>query len=159
MVAEWGSMPDRTGAPHRTAIEDDLRFCERCGISFVWTIEEEKQAERIGLPASNLCPGCRALLPAPGRERGQVKWYNVRKRYGFIVRNGRPDLFVPAAAIRDRRMLHPGDLVEFSLGENAGGPVAEAVSVIAPAAQEAPPQRGRPSPTGAPSTNSSTKAS
>ena len=146
------------------ATEDEVRFCERCGISFVWTIEEQKQlaagqgADHKAAPAAPVhCPGCRRLLPAPGRERGQVKWYNVRKRYGFIVRNGQPDIFVSAAAIRGRRILHPGDLVEFSIGENSSGPAAEAVTVLSPAAQaeqSASPQAGS-----APAANSSTKSS
>jgi CspA family cold shock protein len=148
-------------------VEDEVRFCERCGISFVWTIEEQRQAQQAAQPAPPVfCPGCRLLLPAPGRERGQVKWYNVRKRYGFIVRNGRPDIFVSAAAIRGRRILHPGDLVEFSIGANAAGPTAEGVTVLAPAAQSAAPQAGaRPaasSPTPSPgplAANSSTKSS
>jgi CspA family cold shock protein len=153
--------------PNRVTLdpaEDEIRFCERCGISFVWTIEEQKQpaADQETVqgtaPAAPVhCTGCRRLLPAPGRERGQVKWYNARKRYGFIVRNGQPDIFVSAAAIRGRRMLHSGDLVEFGIGENSSGPVAEAVTVLAPATQlnqTTSPQAG-----GAPAANSSTKSS
>ena len=140
------------------AVEDEIRFCERCGISFVWTIEEQKQARQASPGnaqiAPVLCPGCRLLLPSAGRERGQVKWYNARKRYGFIVRNGQPDIFVSAAAIGGRRILHPGDLVEFSTGENANGPAAEAVTLVAPATPEATSQAGD-----ATAANSSTKPS
>jgi CspA family cold shock protein len=150
-------MPNRVTADRAHRAEDEVRFCERCGISFVWTIEEQKQTQRAAgsAPAAPvLCSGCRLLLPTPGRERGQVKWYNARKRYGFIVRNGQPDIFVAAAAIRGRRVLHSGDLVEFSVGENSSGPAAEAVTLLAPAAQAAPPQ-----PDGAPAARPSSKSS
>lgn len=59
-----------------------------------------------------------------------VKWYSMRKRYGFIVRQGQPDLFVPASSLRGVRVLSSGALVEFSLGANAEGPIAEQVDVL-----------------------------
>lgn len=119
--------------------QDDTRYCERCGISYIWTVEEQKQAaadEAGARPAPTLCPGCRALLPGPGRERGLVKWYNIRKRYGFLVRHGRPDLFVPAASLLGQKFLQTGDLVEFGVGRNNEGPIAQEVRVILPADNE-----------------------
>ncbi len=124
-----GSLPARGRAPR---LDDAIGYCGRCGISFFWSIEEQKRAQEQGqaVRAPALCPGCRALLPPDGRERGMVKWYNIRKRYGFVVRAAAPDIFVPAASLRGVRFLQTGDLVEFSIGRNAEGPIAEAVRLL-----------------------------
>lgn len=107
---------------------DEIRYCERCGISFLWSAEEQRRAAS-GQPPPEHCRGCQALLPQPGRERGQVKWYNIRKRYGFIVRAHHDDLHVSASALRGTRFLKTGDLVEFAVDANAEGPTAVAVAV------------------------------
>lgn len=111
--------------------QDEMLFCERCGISFLWTSEEQKQtaAGRSGL-APTLCAGCRHLLPGPQRERGLIKWYNLRKNYGFILRRNAPDLYVHGSALLQRQRLGPGDLVEFSVASTERGPAAQAVSVL-----------------------------
>lgn len=117
-------------------VQDLLRYCERCGISFLWTIEEQRAADRSnGTPTPpDHCPGCRELLPPPGRERGLVKWYNFRKRYGFIVRRDQPEIFAHGSEIDQGRGgssgLRPGDLVEFSVSASDRGPVATTIRVI-----------------------------
>lgn len=118
---------ERDGGRNR-AHEDEIRYCERCGISYLWCIEEQSADPEAVAP--DLCPGCRVLLAPPARARGLVKWYNIRKRYGFIVRLGEPDLFVPAAALHGPRFLQTGDLVEFSLGQNQAGPIAQEVTLL-----------------------------
>ncbi len=118
-------------ATGKRELEDEIRYCERCGISYLWTIEEQKLATHgASAAAPEFCPGCRVLLAPANRIRGMVKWYNIRKRYGFIVRQGEPELFVPAAALRGPRFLQTGDLVEFSLGENQEGPIAQDVTLL-----------------------------
>jgi cold shock CspA family protein len=111
-------------------LDDEIRYCERCGISYLWSIEEQRTRADAGAPAPEHCPGCRVLLPPPARTRGLVKWYNIRKRYGFIVRQGEPEIFVPAAALQGARFLQTGDLVEFSLGQNQEGPIAQDVILL-----------------------------
>jgi len=51
------------------------------------------------------------------RITGTVKWFNTSKGYGFIVREGGPDVFVHYSAIRGGgfRNLEEGDRVEFSI--------------------------------------------
>ena len=143
---DWMSNPKGTGrsqnAAGRREPEDEIRYCERCGISYLWTIEEQKAAtvlaeatpqavaQAAATPPPDLCPGCRVLLPPPARMRGMVKWYNIRKRYGFIVRQGEPEIFVPAAALHGTRFLQTGDLVEFALGVNQEGPIAQDVTLL-----------------------------
>lgn len=118
--------------PH-DPFQDQLCYCERCGISFLWSAEEQAEAHsQSGARGAPLhCPGCRALLPAEGRERGLVKWFNYRKRFGFIVRQHQPELFAHGTDVLDDTKLRPGDLVEFSVEASERGPVAKAIRVLA----------------------------
>lgn len=122
----------------RTPLQDQLCYCERCGISFLWSAEEQAAPPAAGSAASAaaaapplFCAGCRALLPGEGRERGLVKWFNYRKRFGFIVRQHQPEIFVHGADVMDNAKLRPGDLVEFGVEESERGPVARGVRVLA----------------------------
>lgn len=162
----------------RKTVQDETRYCEQCGISYIWTIEEQRfpvlghstqivpnaentssttedNTEDITVEGSvveddvdgsvsqmqaaiiekNLsepplyCPGCRHLLPASGRERGVVKWYNRRKGYGFIIRQSAPEIYVNRAALR-RGHLRPDEFVEFEVTENQQGPAATKVTLL-----------------------------
>ena len=64
------------------------------------------------------------------RERGTVKWFNDAKGYGFIEREGKPDVFVHFSAIQEQgfRTLTEGQLVEFEVEETPKGP--QAVRVV-----------------------------
>jgi CspA family cold shock protein len=115
----------------RTDLQDEILYCARCGISFLWTQEEQKMDGEVSPPGH--CPACRRLLPAAGRERGLVKWYDPRKQYGFLVRAGHPDIYVHRTAMLDARLLRPGDLVEFSVADTPRGPAAAAVAMVTPA--------------------------
>ncbi len=117
-----------------TATKDEIRYCERCGISYLWSREEKKSAPgESGLAPEkpHYCPGCRQLLPEAERERGIVKWFNHRKRYGFIVRTDESELFVHRSALKTRSRLRPDDLVEFAIREGERGLVAVNVMIIA----------------------------
>ena len=111
----------------KTDRHDETLYCARCGISFLWTIEEQKQPATIE-PLH--CPGCRKLMPATSRERGLVKWFDRCKHYGFIVRTGHPELYVHRSAVQSRRLPRPGDLVEFSVESSDRGPSAVAVTLV-----------------------------
>jgi cold shock protein len=112
--------------------QDEILFCERCGISFLWPIEEQSQATEAGgrQPAPHVCAACRHLLPGPDRERGLVKFFNGRKRFGFITRRTGPEIYVHGSALEGASRLTEGDLVEFSLAQTERGPAAEAVRVL-----------------------------
>jgi cold shock CspA family protein/catechol 2,3-dioxygenase-like lactoylglutathione lyase family enzyme len=73
--------------------------------------------------------------PPKGAENvatGTVKWFNNEKGYGFIAREGEPDVFVHFSAIEGTgyRSLEEGQRVEFDVGPGKKGPEAKAVRVV-----------------------------
>lgn len=67
-----------------------------------------------------------------GNEEGTVKWFNVKKGFGFIVRDGGDEIFVHFRAIRGRgrRVLRQGQLVRFDVVEAEKGLQANNVSIL-----------------------------
>lgn len=67
------------------------------------------------------------------RERGNVKWFNNVKGYGFIEREQGGDVFVHYSAISATgyRSLNEGQPVEFTVVDSPKGPQAQDVTVIA----------------------------
>ncbi|MCC5879210.1 MAG: cold-shock protein [Idiomarina sp.] len=63
---------------------------------------------------------------------GTVKWFNESKGFGFLEREGGPDVFVHFSAINSEgfRSLTEGQKVSFTVTEGQKGPQAENVSVI-----------------------------
>lgn len=108
---------------------DEMLVCERCGVTFLWTIEDSK-ADAEGRDNPARCMGCSSLLPIQGRERGLVKWYNSKRKYGFISRAEEPDIFAHRSRFEDVGRLQPGDLVEFSVEGTDRGPAAVNVRLL-----------------------------
>ncbi len=113
---------------------DLILTCQHCGIRFVVTAAQQRDTAdepRGGL----ICPACCVLAPAAGRERGLVKWYNMRKGYGFISRARGGELFVHRSALLPAlASLQPDDLVEFEVELSPKGVQARGVVVLATAA-------------------------
>ncbi|WP_166252186.1 cold-shock protein [Marinobacter salicampi] len=67
-----------------------------------------------------------------GDEEGTVKWFNVKKGFGFIVRESGDEIFVHFRAIRGRgrRVLRQGQLVRFNVVEADKGLQADNVSIL-----------------------------
>jgi CspA family cold shock protein len=63
------------------------------------------------------------------RITGTVKWFNSQKGFGFIAREGGPDVFVHYSAITGAgyRELHEGEQVEFTITTGPKGPQASEV--------------------------------
>tara|TARA_B100001123_G_scaffold326287_1_gene366956 strand:- start:228 stop:443 length:216 start_codon:yes stop_codon:yes gene_type:complete len=66
------------------------------------------------------------------RQNGIVKWFNVSKGFGFIVREDQEDVFVHYSSIRGEgyRMLDEGQKVEFEVVQGDKGPQASDVVVL-----------------------------
>lgn len=67
-----------------------------------------------------------------GRERGVVKWFNVKKGFGFITWDNGEDVFVHFRSIRGQghRSLSEGQRVKFQVVDGRKGQQAEDVSAI-----------------------------
>jgi CspA family cold shock protein len=63
---------------------------------------------------------------------GTVKWFNGSKGYGFITREGGPDVFVHFSAIQGEgfKNLEEGQKVEFTVEQGPKGPQASNVNMI-----------------------------
>ena len=57
------------------------------------------------------------------RVTGTVKWFNTSKGYGFIQRQGEPDIFVHYSAIQADgfKNLEEGQQVEFTIEKGPKG--------------------------------------
>jgi len=66
------------------------------------------------------------------REEGIVKWFNINKGYGFIIRDSGGEVFVHFRSIRGtgHRTLREGQKVKFSSVEGEKGLQAEDVSIL-----------------------------
>ncbi len=61
------------------------------------------------------------------KQTGTVKWFNEAKGFGFIQRDGGPDVFAHYTNIVGAgfRSLREGQAVSFTIGEGKKGPQAE----------------------------------
>ena len=64
--------------------------------------------------------------------KGQVKWFNEKKGYGFITGEDGNEVFVHYSGIQGEgfKSLNEGDKVEFEVSKGAKGPQAINVRVI-----------------------------
>ena len=76
------------------------------------------------------------------RTNGTVKWFSQEKGYGFLQREGGPDVFVHYSAIDGNgfKVLYEGEEVEFEVVEEPKGPKAANVVRLNPPAEA--PRRG-----------------
>ena len=63
---------------------------------------------------------------------GTVKWFDASKGFGFLSREGGPDVFVHHSEIRvdGFRTLNEGDRVRFEIKDSPKGPRAANVTLV-----------------------------
>jgi len=66
------------------------------------------------------------------KQTGTVKWFNESKGFGFIQREGGPDVFAHYTNIIGEgfRSLQEGQKVSFTIGEGKKGPQAENIEAV-----------------------------
>jgi CspA family cold shock protein len=89
------------------------------------------QDRRRASPINSFCftPG---VMEMNERVTGIVKWFNTTKGYGFIQRQGEPDVFVHYSAITADgfRNLEEGQKVEFTIEKGPKGLQAANVRLV-----------------------------
>ena len=114
--------------------ESQLIVCLRCGRGFVLTRTYlhllERRGVRVVVPV--LCPTCFLLAGPLPKHRGEVKWFNPRKRYGFIVTEAGDEVFFHQEQLLEDNDQAPrqGQTVRFHLHYPARGPEALNVELV-----------------------------
>jgi len=74
------------------------------------------------------------------RLQGRVKWFDARKGYGFIEREGEDDVFVHYSSIQMEgyKALEDGEEVEFEIVQSDRGPQAANVTRLTKTSPSAP---------------------
>ena len=111
---------------------DQLLTCAECGTPWIWILSEQRQLDAAGaaLPPPARCPVCQRIAPAPGHQRGLVKWYNPQKGYGFITLPSGDEIFIHRSGLAQDAPPAAGDLVEFAVTRSARGPQAISLTVL-----------------------------
>ncbi len=78
--------------------KDEMIVCESCGKNFVYTVEEQRLQDKMGLEKEvpENCPDCRdgsTVEPQAGLHPGVVKWFSSEKGFGFIVQADGTEVF------------------------------------------------------------------
>lgn len=110
--------------------------CQECGKQFVFTVEEQRRLDKMGLEVKpTLCSKCREGQSLEtlesGEQQGVVKWYEPKKRYGFITMRSGEDIFFHRNAIVEGKEndFTEGTTVTFSVTESDKGPEATDVKL------------------------------
>jgi CspA family cold shock protein len=62
--------------------------------------------------------------------KGNIKWYNARKGYGFITGEDGKEVFIHRTAISADTSLNEGDEVQFEVESSERGPQAKNVKKL-----------------------------
>lgn len=62
--------------------------------------------------------------------KGNIKWYNARKGYGFITGEDGKEIFIHRTALQTEISLNEGDEVQFEVESSERGPQAKNVKKL-----------------------------
>jgi cold shock protein len=93
---------------------------------------EDHQQPVISQSATPHRPATGKRIGTMARIEGTVKWFNDAKGFGFISREGGPDVFVHFSAIQSQgfKSLAEGDRVEFEIVQGQKGAQASDVAKV-----------------------------
>jgi CspA family cold shock protein len=118
----------------RISNQSQLVVCQRCGRGFILTDTYlgllKRKGAKVVFPVQ--CPTCYfADGPLP-KHRGEVKWFNSHKRYGFIATDGGEEAFFHQKQLLedDGQAPREGQTVRFHLHFPRKGPEALNVELI-----------------------------
>jgi CspA family cold shock protein len=63
------------------------------------------------------------------RQKGQVKWFDQKRRFGYITMSDGKDIFVHRNDLEDVSILKPRQRVSFQVGQSPKGPKAVRVRI------------------------------
>ena len=108
--------------------------CRRCGIGFLITPNYRDHVLRWGARVSvpQLCARCFRRKGPLSKQRGTVKWFDRRKRYGFIIGEQGEEIFMHQNALYEANGSSPreGQLVLFHVHYATKGPEALNVELM-----------------------------
>ncbi len=98
-------------------------------------VRKQQQPERRAEPARSEpppqefeAPATVQIDPQTGKYLGRMKWYNVKKGYGFIVRGGGEEIFFhKTGTVGDPEELQEGQWILYDVEETHKGPEATEV--------------------------------
>jgi CspA family cold shock protein len=112
----------------------DAVICQRCGRGFVATPNYRDFLARRGVQVKVpvLCMTCFLKTGPLPKKQGEVKWFDPRKRYGFIVTREGQDVFLHQRQILEENGDGPreGQAVRFHLYHSRKGPEAMNVEIV-----------------------------
>ena len=117
--------------------------CQRCGRGFLLTATYRGWLAKRGIVVHvpTLCRTCFAKLGSMPKQHGKVKWFNPKKRFGFIVRDSGQEIFFHQRQIvgDEAPIANDGQQALFHVRDTAKGP--EALNVELGALEETPQQK------------------
>ena len=118
MRAEQGPRCELTLVAPRRAAAICTKLARRMGIGLVAAEFATADGSSATVFARGTCHMARIV--------GTVKWFNDAKGFGFLSREGGPDVFVHFSAIQGSgfKSLAEGDRVEFEIVQGQKGPQA-----------------------------------
>jgi CspA family cold shock protein len=116
------------------ANQHQVATCQRCGIGFMMTPNYRAFLERWGAHVIEpvQCLNCFLNAGPLPKQEGQVKWFSVRRKYGFIVGEHEQDVFFHQDQILRSRGAKPqeGQSARFHVRYALKGPEALNVELI-----------------------------